>query len=255
MKLITWNVNGLRAVLQKNFFHWFRAANPDLLCLQETKAQDDVLPPEVKAVPGYHVSYCAGERKGYSGVSTWSRTEPKAVKPGFGLDPRFDAEGRILHHDFGAFHLLNIYFPNGGEENRRVPFKLEFYEACQRYCQALVDHGGHLILCGDVNTAHNEIDLARPKENEDSTGFLPAERAWLDRFTAAGFIDVFRRLYPDTVAYSWWSYRGGARRRNVGWRLDYFFVSPELWDRVRDCQLHAGVMGSDHCPVSLEIDL
>ncbi len=256
MRIYTWNVNGIRAILRKGYLDWLKQADADIVCLQETKAQISVLPPELRFYPGYEIHYCSGERKGYSGVSTWSRTKPEAVKTGFGLEPEYDCEGRILHTDHGGFDLLNIYFPNGGNEKKRVPYKLGFYEACQQYCETLVAAGRRLVICGDVNTAHHEIDLARPQANTKNTGFLPEERAWLDRFTAAGFIDVFRQRNPAAAGrYTWWTYRGGARERNVGWRLDYFFVSPDLWEHVADCRIHADVTGSDHCPVSLELDL
>ncbi len=254
MKFYSWNVNGLRAALKKGFLKWFHYAEPDILCLQETRAGLDALPPEAKVVPGYHVVYSVGERKGYSGVSTWSQTKPVNVTLGFGMDPKFDCEGRIIHSDFGGFQLLNIYFPNGNKDAARLRYKLDFYEACQEYCEHLLRLGEKLIICGDVNTAHHEIDLARPKENESVSGFLPVERAWLDRFTAAGFVDVFRRLYPGTVGYTWWSQRTGARPRNIGWRLDYFFVSQNLWDQVRDAEIHPGISGSDHCPISLDLE-
>ncbi len=255
MRIYTWNVNGIRAALKKGLLEWVRNEDPDILCIQETKAHLQQLPPELRVVGDYSVQYCSGERKGYSGTATWSKPKPRDYRFGFDKDPRFDQEGRIIHSIYDQFHLINIYFPNGGQGPVRLQYKLDFYEACQEYCQELVDQGEKLILCGDVNTAHKEIDLARPKENETVSGFMPIERAWLDRFTDAGYVDVFRKLYPEEVAYSWWSMRTRARDRNIGWRLDYFFVSPNLWDRVVDCRVHDDIMGSDHCPVSLEINL
>ncbi len=255
MKLYTWNVNGIRAILKKGYLDWVKDIDADVICLQETKAHHAVLPPESRFYPGYHIHYAAGERKGYSGVSTWSKEQPSDVRTGFDMAPEFDCEGRILHTSYEQFDLLNIYFPNGGDQKKRVPYKMAFYEACQEYCCDLVAQGRKLVVCGDVNTSHNEIDLARPKPNKKNTGFLPEERAWLDRFTTAGFVDVFRRLHPEEAQYSWWSYRQKARERDVGWRLDYFFVSENLLPQVTDCAIHKDVMGSDHCPVSLELTL
>ena len=255
MKIYSWNVNGVRAILKKGFYDWFNEADADILCLQETKAHFEVLPPELKYPPDYHANYCIGTKKGYSGVSTWSREKVSDVKRGFDLEERFDNEGRILVTDHGEFTLLNIYFPNGKKDDIRLQYKLDFYEACQQYCEALIKEGKNLVICGDVNTAHNEIDLARPKANVKISGFLPSERAWMDRFTEAGFIDVYRKLYPEEQTYSWWSMRSGARERNVGWRIDYFFVSEGFWDKVLDCKILTDIKGSDHCPLMLELDL
>ena len=253
MKLISWNVNGLRAVLDKGLLRWLKRTAPDVLCLQETKLNVALMPPELKVVRGYHVYYSHASRPGYSGVGTWSRAKPLAVGHGFG-EPRFDDEGRILQTDHGAFVLLNIYFPNGKKDDERLRYKLAFYDATLAYCQALRRAGRRLVICGDVNTAHHEIDLARPKDNVNVSGFLRVERDWLDRWTAAGYVDTFRRLHPGTAAYSWWSQRTAARDRDVGWRLDYFYVSDDLWPQVRAADILGDVEGSDHCPVTLELD-
>jgi exodeoxyribonuclease III len=255
MKLVCWNVNGLRAALGKGFLAWVQSTQPDILSLNETKAAPGQLPPELRHPQGYHAYYAAAEKAGYSGVATWSRERPSEVRDGFGLDPAFDREGRILHADFGAFVLLTIYFPNGKKDDDRLRYKLAFYEATLSYCNALRAAGRAVIVCGDLNTAHQEIDLARPKENTEISGFLPVERAWMDRFTAAGYIDTFRHLHPTAQAYSWWSLRTGARARNIGWRLDYYFISPDLLPKLRGAAILTDIHGSDHCPVSLELDL
>ncbi|MCH2176803.1 MAG: exodeoxyribonuclease III [Lentisphaeria bacterium] len=255
MRLISWNVNGIRAVLKKGFWEWFDQSGADILCLQETKAQEDVLPAEVKEVLGYQTFYSCAEKKGYSGVSTWSKEVPENILTSILDAPSFDTEGRIMHTSFPEFELFNIYFPNGTASDERLAYKMAFYEAFQKRCEGLIAEGKEVIICGDVNTSHNAIDLARPKANEKNSGFLPEERAWMDRFTAAGFTDTFRHMFPNEVCYSWWSYRGGARQKNVGWRLDYFFVSQGLLTKVKTAGILTDVMGSDHCPVYLELDL
>jgi exodeoxyribonuclease III len=255
MKLYSWNVNGVRAVLKKDFLKWFGTVNADVVCLQETKAHPEQLPPELLLIDGYDVTYCAGERKGYSGVATFAKPKIKEKRFGFDMDPKFDNEGRILYTDFGTFILLNIYFPNGGRDLGRLDYKLAFYDACLDFCNDLVAQKKKVVICGDVNTSHNEIDLARPKANEKNTGFLRIERDWMDKLVDNGYVDTFRHLHPDKAdSYSWWSYRAGARQKNVGWRLDYFFVSKNLIKKVKAADIHPDVMGSDHCPVSLELD-
>lgn len=255
MRLVSWNINGIRAAAKRGFADWVKATAPDLLCLQETKAHPEQLSEELTAIPGYQSWWCAGERKGYSGVGIYSRIAPRAVGRGFGLAPGFDAEGRILVQDYPDFMLLNIYFPNGQRDPERLRYKLAFYEATLAFCEARRQEGRELVICGDYNTAHEPIDLARPKENEQHSGFLRIERDWLDRWEAHGYIDTFRRQYPDRVAYTWWDTITRARERNVGWRIDYFYVTPGLWPRVKDTLLLNEVMGSDHCPVALELDL
>lgn len=253
MKLISWNVNGIRAVAKKGFFDWVMAARPDILCLQETKIHENQLTDELRDFPGYTDYWCAGERRGYSGVALYSLTPPERVERGFGSDPVFDREGRILIAEYPAFTLLDIYFPNGQKDDLRLNYKLEFYDALLTYCERRRREGRELIICGDYNTAHNEIDIARPKENAKISGFLRIERDWMDKFESHGYIDTFRKLYPDTVRYSWWSNWAGSRERDIGWRLDYFYVTPGLWPRVRDARILTGVTGSDHCPVELEL--
>jgi len=254
MRILSWNVNGIRAAAKRGFAAWVRQSEADLLCLQETKAHPDQLGPELTAIPGFQSWWCAGERKGYSGVGVYARTAPREVRYGFGLDPRFDTEGRILILDLPDFMLLNIYFPNGQKDAERLRYKLDFYEATLAFCEERRRAGRELIICGDFNTAHNEIDLARPKENERNSGFLRIERDWLDRWEEHGYADTFRRQYPERVAYTWWDTFTRARERNVGWRLDYFYVTPGLWPRVCDTLILDQVTGSDHCPVMLVLD-
>ena len=253
MKLYSWNVNGIRAAQKKGFLDWVAAAQPDILCVQETKAHPDQLDEELKNIPGYQSYWASAEKKGYSGVATYSRIEPQRVQVGLGIE-QFDSEGRTLITEYDDFVLINAYFPNGSTGNKRVPYKMEYCAAFLDYCNDLQKQGKRVIFCGDVNTSHNEIDLANPKANEKNTGFMPEERAWMDQLVGEGYIDTFRMLYPDKAEiYSYWSMRSGARPRNVGWRLDYFFVSPDLKDQVQAAEIHTDVMGSDHCPVSLTL--
>lgn len=255
MKLVSWNVNGIRAVAKKGFAEWVRKESPDALCLQETKAEESQVPAEVRAIPGYASYWNLGERKGYSGVATFIKGSSGKVRSyGFKLDPKYDAEGRIIVSEHDGFLLLNIYFPNGQRDEERLRYKLGFYDATLDYCEARRKEGHELVICGDFNTAHNEIDLARPKDNENVSGFLRIERDWMDKLESCGYIDSFRKLHPDKgEAYTWWSVRTAARERNVGWRLDYFYVSPGLWKRVSRADTMPDVQGSDHCPVLLEM--
>jgi exodeoxyribonuclease-3 len=256
MKLYSWNVNGIRAVEKKGFAGLVKQMAPDILCLQETKASEDQLSGELKNIPGYSSVWSSGERKGYSGVASFFKSSPLKTASGFELGPRFDCEGRILISEHPCFTLLNIYFPNGQKDDERLQYKLGFYDATLKYCEKRRAEGRPLIICGDLNTAHNEIDIARPKENENVSGFLRIERDWMDKFENSGYIDAFRKLYPEAKnAYSWWSMRAGARARNVGWRLDYFYVTPDLWAKVKGAAIHPEITGSDHCPISLELDL
>jgi exodeoxyribonuclease III len=251
MKLYSWNVNGIRAAQKKGFVEWVQQTQPDILGVQETKAHPDQLDDDLKHIPGYHAYWASAERKGYSGVALYSKVEPHNVQIGLGID-EYDAEGRTIIAEYDDFIFLTGYFPNGSKGNVRVPFKLAYSEAFVAYCDQQRKAGRSVIFCGDVNTSHNEIDLARPKQNEKNTGFLPEERAWVDKLIGQhGYIDSFRTLHPDAEKYSYWSNRGGARERNVGWRLDYFFVSPDVMERVESADIHTEVLGSDHCPVSL----
>jgi exodeoxyribonuclease III len=252
MKILCWNVNGIRAADKKGFYSWCSKESPDILCLQEIKATPDQLPPYLKNMPGYHTFWNPGERKGYSGVATFSKQKPTLVKTGFGKE-EFDSEGRILITTFPNFTLFNIYFPNGKKNPERLQYKLDFYEEFLMYAQALKAKKQNIVVCGDFNTAHKEIDLSRPKENEHISGFLPVERAWIDTFIHHGYVDVFRKFNKEPNQYTWWDMKTGARARNVGWRIDYFFVNKEFSSQVKNAFILPEVLGSDHCPIGIEI--
>ena len=252
MKIISWNVNGLRAVEKKGFLNWLEHESPDVLGLQEIKAQEDQLSPEVLSPEGYFAYFNPAERKGYSGTAIYSKQKPEEVNHGIGI-PHFDSEGRIQAADYGDFVFFNIYFPNGKRNDERLQYKLDFYDSVLDHFNDLVRAGKKVLISGDYNTAHKAIDLARPKENEDVSGFLPIERAWLDKLEKHGYIDCFRQFDPSPDNYTWWSYRAGARQKNVGWRIDYFFCSPKIKDQLKNCYHLPDVMGSDHCPVVLEL--
>jgi exodeoxyribonuclease III len=253
VRLLSWNVNGIRAVERKGDLQQLLHTAPDVLCLQETKASPDQLGDGVLAPDGYHVYWDYAERKGYSGVATFSREEPLDVQRGFGI-PRFDVEGRILIAHYPSFTLFNVYFPNGKKDEDRLDYKMDFYETFLEHVDSLRNDGEKLIICGDYNTAHKEIDLAHPKENATKSGFLPKEREWMDRLVAHGFVDTFRLYHPEAGRYSWWDTKTRARERNVGWRIDYFFVSENLRDAVIDADILTDVEGSDHCPVTLTLE-
>ncbi|MFA5831472.1 MAG: exodeoxyribonuclease III [Candidatus Paceibacterota bacterium] len=256
MKIISWNVNGLRATHNnKLFLPFISKTKPDILCLQETKAEKSQLPADVVNIPGYF-SYFASpkEKKGYSGVAIYTKEEPKKVEYGIGM-PEFDKEGRVLAAHYSEFVLLNVYFPNGGGGEARLKYKMEFYDAFLSFVDGLKKKGNKIIFCGDVNTAHEAIDLARPKENENTTGFLPEERAWIDEVVAHGYADAFRHLHPSKKdAYTFWDMKSRARDRNVGWRIDYFFVSNNLLPKIKSTNILFEVFGSDHCPISLDVE-
>ncbi len=255
IRLLSWNVNGIRAVHKKGFLEWMNKESADILCLQETKAQKDQLDPILVEVEGYQSHWCSAERKGYSGVATYTRRLAQAVRTGFGI-PRFDVEGRVLVTEFPEFTLFNVYFPNGKRDQERLDYKMDFYESILSHWESQRKRGRRLVICGDYNTAHHEIDIARPKENENISGFLPIERDWMDNLVSKGYIDVFRKLNPDKRdQYTWWDLMTRARERNVGWRIDYFFVTENLWRHVADAWISPEVMGSDHCPVGLELKL
>lgn len=254
IKLVSWNVNGIRAVAKKGFLDWMSAINSDIVCLQETKAAPEQLAESLTNIDGYHSHFSSSiVKKGYSGVVTYSRVAPIATAQGMG-QAVFDNEGRIIVTEFADFTLFNVYFPNGKASKERLQYKMDFYEAFQDHVTGLLGEGKGVVICGDVNTAHQEIDLARPKENIKVSGFLPEERAWMDRFFAAGFVDTFRMFNQEPGQYTWWDMLTRARDRNVGWRIDYFFVSRNIADRVKGAAIHPDIMGSDHCPVSLEIE-
>ena len=252
LTLISWNVNGARAVYKNGFMDWLAASRADIVCLQETRAEAHQVPEEMRQPPGYHAVWNPSRaRKGYSGTALLTREQPLCVELGLGVE-EFDREGRTLIAEYPTFTLINCYFPNGGNDHSRVPFKLAFYDAFLAKCEALAATGKRVLFCGDVNTAHREIDLARPKENRTATGFLPEERAWLDKVVALGYVDTFRHFYPDLRnQYTWWHQVTYARQRNVGWRIDYFFAAAALQSYLVDAFILPEVKGSDHCPVGL----
>lgn len=253
MKIISWNVNGLRAFHKKGAFDSIFELDPDIFCLQETKAHPEQLPEEVRSPAGYHAFFDHSKlKKGYSGVAIFSKEKPEKIEYGIGIS-KFDDEGRTLVAYFKDFVLLNIYFPNGGGGEDRLQYKLEYYDEFLKFVENLKKQGKSVVFCGDVNTAHNEIDLARPKENENHTGFLRIERDWMDKLISLDWIDTFRFLNTNKIQYSWWDMKTFARDRNVGWRLDYFFVSQDLKNKIKKAEILDNMFGSDHCPVLLEL--
>lgn len=252
MVILSWNVNGIRAAQKKGFIEWVQKTNPDILCIQETKAHPDQLDDELKNIPGYHVFFDSAEKKGYSGTATYTKIKPNSVSQGLGK-PVFDTEGRVVRTDFNDFVLFNIYFPNGGRGDDRVKHKLEFYDEFLGICEQLRKEGRKVITCGDYNTAHKEIDLARPKENRKTSGFLPIECEWLDKYVSMGYIDTFREFNKEPNQYSWWDQRFSSRDKNVGWRIDYHFITPDLKPNLKNAFIWQDVMGSDHCPVGIDL--
>lgn len=252
MKLISWNVNGIRSVTKKGFLEWFTTASPDILCLQETRASFDQFPQDVKNFPGFGVHSAEAQKKGYSGVATFNRENFLDTK--YLGSEVFDSEGRTLIHDLGPAYLINCYFPNGQRDHSRVPYKMDYCRTIQKKIRSLRKKKP-VIITGDFNTAHHPIDLANPVSNKNTTGFLLHEREWLDQIEADGMVDIYRKLNPTKVQYTWWSNRPGCRERNIGWRIDYFYISEDLVAKVKGVKIHDQVMGSDHCPIELELRL
>ena len=252
IRILSWNVNGIRAAYKKGFLDWINKEKPDILCIQETKAQQEQLPDELINIEGYHSYFSSAIRKGYSGVAIYTKAEPKSIKKGFGIE-KFDSEGRILIAEYPEFILFNIYYPNGKASQERLHYKMEFYDAFLKYVDKLKKKGKNIIICGDVNTAHKEIDIARPKENEKISGFLPEEREWIDKFLSHGYLDTFRMFNQEPDNYTWWDQVTRARDRNVGWRIDYFYISENLKKKIKNAFIMPDVMGSDHCPIGIEI--
>jgi len=253
MKLVSWNVNGLRSLSKNGYWEDFLKLSPDIFCLQEIKAEEEQLPPEMLAPKGYFGYFNSSKaRKGYSGVALYSKEEPYEVFMDMGI-PELDQEGRLIGAEFKDFYIFNVYFPNGGGGPERLAYKLDFYDAFLEFVEKK-RKTKPVIFTGDVNTAHEAIDLARPKANEDNTGFLPEEREWIDEVVRAGYTDTFRHFFPTKEgAYSYWDMKTRARDRNVGWRIDYFFASKELQKKLKSADIHTDVYGSDHCPVSLTL--
>ncbi len=278
-KIISWNVNGIRAWFKKDCLSWVLSQNPDIFCLQEMKAHEDQLPEELRKIPGFtlHMDH-SKLKKGYSGVGIYVSDElqkkivkvdtelhvnnPSVLKSVLKSDQNagptddIDHEGRFIAIYTSSLVLVNCYFPNGGGDASRLEYKLNFYASFLSYVKKCKDSGKSVIFCGDVNVSHTEIDIARPKENKDHVGFLPVERAWIDSVISEGFLDVFRTKYPDAKeVYTWWDQKSLARDRNIGWRIDYFFVNKEIYNLVNEIKIHGDVFGSDHCPIELQINL
>jgi len=252
LKLICWNVNGVRAVAGRGLLRPVYLESPDVLCLQETKVQADQLTPEIAEPKGYHAYWNYAPRKGYSGVVTFSKEIPDKVQLGLGI-PEFDGEGRAVITRYPEFTLMNIYFPNGKKDGTRLKFKMDFYEAFLGLVDPLISTGEKIVACGDFNTAHKEMDLARPKENSKVSGFLPMERAWMDKFVDHGFVDTFREFNQSPGQYTWWDLKTRARERNVGWRIDYFFVTRNLLPWLASGFIMPEITGSDHCPMGITL--
>jgi len=253
MKIITWNINGIRAALAKDALEWAFAQQPDALCLQEVKAHPQQLNNEQHAKLKLPYAWNPAQRAGYSGVTSFYKETPDEILMGMGND-LFDVEGRVIQTVQAGCRLFNIYFPNGQRSLERVEYKLAFYAHLLELCDELHRRGESLIITGDFNTAHMPIDLKNPKQNEKTSGFLPEEREWVQKFLDHSFVDVYRKLYPDKEQYTWWTYRLNARQRGIGWRIDYFLVSENLMPRIKDVVIHEKVMGSDHCPVELILE-
>lgn len=254
LTIFSWNVNGIRAVQNKGFMDWFENHGGDIICLQETKAQPDQLSDSVKNIKGFNSFWFSAQKKGYSGVAVYTNIQPVNVINGFGNEI-FDNEGRVIIAEYEKFVLANVYFPNGGRGPERVKYKLDFYDQLFFYLEKNYRDRKGIIVTGDFNTAHKEIDLARPKENVKTSGFLPEEREWIDRIINLGYTDVFRTFNDKPAQYTYWDQITRSRERNVGWRIDYFMVSGDFVPKVKDAKIHPEVTGSDHCPVSITIDI
>ena len=250
MRLVSWNVNGLRAVMGKNFMEFFNEIDADIFCLQETKLQEGQIEMDL---PGYYQYWNYADKKGYSGTAIFTKKEPVSVSYGIGIDEH-DHEGRVITLEFDDFYMVTVYTPNSQDELRRLEYRMKWEDDFREYLLKL-NHEKPVIVTGDMNVAHREIDLKNPKTNRRNAGFTDEERGKMTELLDSGFIDTFRYFYPDTEGiYSWWSYRFKAREKNAGWRIDYFLVSKDMESRLKDAKIHTEVLGSDHCPVELEID-
>jgi exodeoxyribonuclease-3 len=252
INIVSWNINGIRAAEKKGLLNWLQKMSPDILCLQETKAQPGEIKQKLQQPQGYYAYWNSAERKGYSGVATFTKARPAKVENGFDTK-QFDTEGRVIIAQYPEFTLFNVYFPNGKMSPERLDYKMGFYDAFLDFVDPIKARGEMVIICGDFNTAHKEMDLARPKENQKVSGFLPMERAWMDTFVAHGFIDIFRYFNKEPGHYTWWSLITRARDRNIGWRLDYFFVTENLLGSIKEASILSDVTGSDHCPVEIRL--
>jgi len=254
MRIICWNVNGIRAAQKKGLIEYITREQPDILCLQETKAQKEQLDKALTDIDGYTSYFFSAEKKGYSGVAIYTKVKPNKVVTGCDAS-RFDVEGRVLRADYDKFTLYNIYFPNGGRGPERVRYKLDFYDQLLEQWEELRAEGRPLIICGDYNTAHKEIDVARAEEWSKVSGFLPEERAWLDKIIDMGYIDIFRKFDQRAEQYSYWDTIRNLRPKNIGWRIDYFMITPDLVSSVTAATIHQEVMGSDHCPIEIKLKI
>ena len=252
VKILSWNVNGIRAVQKNGFQEWFQQEAAEIVCVQEIKANPEQLTEEVLHPLNYHSFWNPAQKPGYSGVALYSKKDPLRVEYGIGA-PEIDAEGRVLTAEFSDFLVVNCYFTNSQRDHARLGYKLAFCKKILDYCETLKERGKPVVLCGDLNIAHQEIDLKNPKSNQDNAGFLPEERAWMGHFLATGYVDVFRHFVRDPGHYTWWSYRPGVREKNIGWRLDYFIINRECVDLLKEIRHQAEVLGSDHCPVQLTL--
>ncbi|MDR0970787.1 MAG: exodeoxyribonuclease III [Bacteroidales bacterium] len=255
MKIISYNVNGIRAAVKKGFISWLQQESPDVICIQETKAQEDQMPTEELNAIGYNCYYFSAKKKGYSGVAIFSKQKPDNVVYGMGIE-KYDNEGRMIRADFGDKSIISVYHPSGTSGEERQAFKMQWLEDFQKFIEELSKTRSKLIICGDYNICHQEIDIFDPKGNKNNSGFLPEERQWIDSFIKSGYIDSFRYIYPQKKdMYSWWSYRFNARKNNRGWRIDYSMVTDNMKENIKDASILMDVFHSDHCPISLTINL
>ena len=252
MKILSWNVNGLRAIMKKGFLDFLRDYQPDILGIQETKLQEDQIPEELKNLEYYHVYWNFAEKKGYSGTALFTRKKPLFVSKNIGVD-KFDNEGRTLITEYDKFIIVNCYFPNGQKNSERLNYKLMFYDSMFQKMEEWKSTGKAVIVFGDYNTAHKEIDLKNPKANAERSGFLPIEREWIDKIINNGWIDTFRKFNRNPNQYTWWSYRFNARKNNAGWRIDYFFINREAENLLKDAFIWQDITGSDHCPLGIDV--
>ena len=254
MKIISYNVNGIRAALKKGFAEWLQQENPDIICLQETKANKEQVETQVLSDLGYHLNWFSAQKKGYSGVATFSKQKPDNIIYGIGIE-KYDFEGRMLRTDFGDLTLINSYFPSGTTGTIRQDFKMNYLDDVQKYIDKLKKERPNIVLCGDYNICHHPIDISKPENKKGVSGFLPEEREWVTKFLESGFIDSFRMFDESADKYSWWSYRAGSRAKNLGWRIDYNMVSEALRTNIIDAKILPDVVHSDHCPIVVELKL
>jgi len=254
MKIISYNVNGIRAALKKDFVGWLQKENPDIICLQETKANKEQVETNLISDLGYNLYWFSAQKKGYSGVAIFSKQKPDRVIEGIGIE-KYDFEGRMIRADFGDFTLINSYFPSGTTGTVRQDFKMEYLADVQKFIDELKKERPNILLCGDYNICHKPIDISKPENKKGVSGFLPEEREWVTNFIESGFIDSFRMFDDSADKYSWWSYRAGSRAKNLGWRIDYHMVSEPLRSKIKDAKVLSDIVHSDHCPILVELDV